>query len=46
MWLLVLRYSLDIFVLAPAITWGCVIVSTAISLALERFLYLPLRSHG
>jgi hypothetical protein len=45
-WLLALRYGSDIFLLAPAITWGCVIVSTAISLALERFLYSSLGSHG
>jgi hypothetical protein len=45
MWLLALRYGTEIFLLTPVIPWGCVIVSTAISLTLERFLYFSQPSH-
>ena len=34
MWLAVLRYGADFFALSPAIPWGCMSVSTIISLAL------------
>lgn len=44
-WLLGLRYGSEVFLLTPFIPWACVIVSTAISLALERFLYVSVRSH-
>jgi len=40
-WLFALRYGSQIFLLTPIIPWACLIVSTAISLALERFLYFP-----
>jgi hypothetical protein len=43
-WLLALRYGSEFFLLTPIISWGCVIASTAISLALERFLYSSPRS--
>jgi len=38
-WLVVLRYGSDVFLLSPLIPWACAVVSTAISLALERVLF-------
>jgi PAP2 superfamily len=43
-WLLALRYGSEIFLLTPSIPWGCVIASIAISLAMERCLYLSTQS--
>ncbi len=40
-WLFALRYGSQVFLLTPIIPWVCVIVSTAISLALGRSLYSP-----
>jgi len=44
-WLLALRYSSHYFLLTPVIPRVCVIVTTIISLAMERFLWVSQRSH-
>ncbi len=37
-WLVALRYGSDFFLLSVVVPWGCVLASTVLSLALERFL--------
>jgi hypothetical protein len=37
-WLGLLRYGSDFFLLSVAVPWGCALASTVLSLALERFL--------
>jgi hypothetical protein len=39
MWLVVLRYGADFFLLSPAIPWGCIVASTILSLVLEQLLH-------
>ena len=39
MWLLALRHGAGFFLLSPAVSWGCIIASTIISLLLERRLH-------
>ncbi len=38
MWLLALRYGTHLFLLSPALPWGCVVASTILSLYMERHL--------
>lgn len=37
-WLVMLRYGTEFFLLSPAVPWGCVIASTILCLVLERLL--------